>query len=132
MLPSSVWEMASQSYVDGSMLTVTVNDITENVHFFTDHVAGAIANPRELPFSDQSLRLIQQLGKRIGNRCTVKERSDDIATLLLRWAEVSYEKKKVIESVLQNRSDDRLSPEQLDQIQSILLDQVLVILPNQA
>ena len=114
------------------MLTVTVNSITENVHFFTDHVAGAIANPRELPFSDQSLRLIQQLGKRIGNRCTVKERSDDIATLLLRWAEVSYEKKKVIESVLQNRSDDRLSPEQLDQIQSILLDQVLVILPNQA
>ncbi|KAK8832970.1 hypothetical protein WA577_003948, partial [Blastocystis sp. JDR] len=93
---------ASQQY--GSLQTVTVGSITENVHFFTDHVAGAIANPRDLPFSSQSLDLIRQLGKSIGSRCTAKERSGDISTLLLRWAEASHEKKKAIDAVLQNRS----------------------------
>ena len=108
---------------------MTVGSITENVHFFTDHVAGAIANPRDLPFSSQSLDLIRQLGKSIGSRCTAKERSGDISTLLLRWAEASHEKKKAIDAVLQNRSDDRLSPEQLEQIQNLLLDQVPFFFP---
>ena len=110
-LLSSVGSGRISHALDGSLQTVTVGSITENVHFFTDHVAGAIANPRELPFSSQSLDLIRQLGKSIGSRCTAKERSGDISTLLLRWAEASHEKKKAIDAVLQNRSDDRLSPE---------------------
>ena len=131
-LLSSVGTWRSVHPIDGSLLSVTVDGTTENVHFFTDHVAGAIPNPRDLPFSEQSLDLIRQLGRTIGGRCKVRERSSDLSSLLLRWAEASYEKKKEIDAVLQNRSDDRLSPEQLERIQSILLDQVAVLQPLHA
>lgn len=37
-------------FLDGSTRTIRLSDHKENLHFFTDRVADALLNPKELPF----------------------------------------------------------------------------------
>lgn len=43
--------------IDGSEMFIRVEDHNETLHFFTDRVAGAILNPKELPMVSDWLRM---------------------------------------------------------------------------